>query len=158
MTSQLACYWLHKVGGWYRISIRYTRRKHDTGFSIRPVVFVTSYCIQIIYRYIINVIHCMHTILKEFFPTWSLTTDSCHLPCYIFWSSRIIECMTWGLKIENTEFVLILLMQTLLCTELFISLRLKNIFSSNKQTWVWWNTQKGRTCFDPFYRKQLIIK
>jgi len=50
-----ACYWLHKVGGWYGILIRYTRRKHDTEFSIRLVVFVSSYCIQIIYRYIINV-------------------------------------------------------------------------------------------------------
>ena len=54
MTSQLACYWLHKVGGWYGIKIRYTRRKHDTGFSIRPVVFVSLYCIQIIYRYMIK--------------------------------------------------------------------------------------------------------
>jgi len=30
--------------------------KHDTGFSIRPVVFVSSYCIQIINRYIIKLI------------------------------------------------------------------------------------------------------
>ena len=52
--SQLACYWLHKVGGWYRILIRYTWRKHDPGFSIRSVVFVSLYCIQIIYRYIIK--------------------------------------------------------------------------------------------------------
>jgi len=47
-------YWLHKVGGWYGILIRDTRRKHDTGFSIQPVVYVSWYCIQIIDRYIIK--------------------------------------------------------------------------------------------------------
>ena len=56
VTSQLACYWLHKIGGWYGILIRFTQRKHDTGFSIRPVVFVRLYCIQIIYMYIINIL------------------------------------------------------------------------------------------------------
>jgi len=71
VTSQLAFYWLHKVGVWYGILIRYTRRKHDTGFSIRPVVFVSLYCIQIIYRYIIkfkkNVMQLhRHTLLSEF--------------------------------------------------------------------------------------------
>ena len=82
MTSQLACYWLHKVGGWYGILIRYTRRKHDTGFSIRPVVFVCLYCIHIIYRYIIKAriflgcseMHlyalyfwCIHLIFQKFY-------------------------------------------------------------------------------------------
>jgi len=54
LTSKFASYWLHKVGGWYGILIRYTLRKHDTGFSIRPVVFVSLSCMQIIYRYIIK--------------------------------------------------------------------------------------------------------
>jgi len=59
VTSQLACYWLHKVGGWYGILIRYTRRKHDTGFSIPPV-FVSSYYIYIkIIRFYIYVCDCV---------------------------------------------------------------------------------------------------
>jgi len=42
------------VGGWYGNLIRYTRMKNNTGFSIRPVVFVSSYCKQIIYMYLIK--------------------------------------------------------------------------------------------------------
>jgi len=54
VTSQMSCHWLHIAGVWYGILIRYTGWKNDTEFFTRLVVFVSLYCIQVIYRYIIK--------------------------------------------------------------------------------------------------------
>jgi len=74
--------------------IRYIQRKHDTEFPIRLVVFVSLYCIQIIYWYIIN----MFIILTRrqvltcdcfFILIFQRLRELCNLCSYKFYESKI---------------------------------------------------------------------
>ena len=83
-----------------------TWRKHDTGFSIRPVAFVSLYCIQIIYRYIININRVI--VLNRCRWWWHLQKTTTIQEPKIFVSHMTFKQL--GKRLEHTVLSLILIM------------------------------------------------